>query len=119
MEIKGRIIHVMPLQSGIGQVSGKEWKKQEYVLETQEQYPRKVCFQVSGNRIEQYPVSVGDEVVVSFDLESREAKGRWYTDVRAWKIEKVQASAPAHGEGSVPPPPVDFEPNAQTDDLPF
>ena len=52
MEIKGRIIHVMPLQSGIGQVSGKEWKKQEYVLETQEQYPRKVCFQVSGNRIE-------------------------------------------------------------------
>ena len=65
MEIKGRIIHVMPLQSGIGQVSGKEWKKQEYVLETQEQYPRKVCFQVSGNRIEQYPVSVGDEVVVS------------------------------------------------------
>ena len=43
MEIKGRIIHVMPLQSGIGQVSGKEWKKQEYVLETQEQYPRKVC----------------------------------------------------------------------------
>ncbi len=103
MEIKGRIIHVMPLQSGIGQVSGKEWKKQEYVLETQEQYP----------------VSVGDEVVVSFDLESREAKGRWYTDVRAWKIEKVQASAPAHGEGSVPPPPADFEPNAQTDDLPF
>lgn len=99
MEIKGRIIHVMPLQSGIGQVSGKEWKKQEYVLETQEQYPRKVCFQVSGNRIEQYPVSVGDEVVVSFDLESREVKGRWYTDVRAWKIEKVQASAPAHGEG--------------------
>ena len=119
MEIKGRIIHVMPLQSGIGQVSGKEWKKQEYVLETQEQYPRKVCFQVSGNRIEQYPVSVGDEVVVSFDLESREAKGRWYTDVRASKIEKVQASAPAHGEGSVPPPPADLEPNAQTDDLPF
>ena len=51
MEIKGRIIHVMPLQSGIGQVSGKEWKKQEYVLETQEQYPRKVCFQTlaAGN----------------------------------------------------------------------
>ena len=51
MELKGRIIQVMPLQSGIGQVSGKEWKKQEYILETQEQYPRKVCFQLSGNRI--------------------------------------------------------------------
>ena len=81
MELKGRIIQVMPLQSGIGQVSGKEWKKQEYILETQEQYPRKVCFQLSGNRIEQYPLSVGEEVIVSFDLESREAKGRWYTDV--------------------------------------
>ena len=117
MEIKGRIIQVLPLQSGIGQVSGKEWKKQEYILETQEQYPRKVCFQVSGNRIEQYPVSVGDEVVVSFDLESREAKGRWYTVVRAWKIERVQSAAPAGSP--VPPPPVDFAPAEPADDLPF
>ena len=128
MEIKGRIIHVMPLQSGIGQVSGKEWKKQEYVLETQEQYPRKVCFQVSGNRIEQYPVSVGDEVVVSFDLESREAKGRWYTDVRAWKIEK--SASVAQGVPDMPPMPNDIAPfppapaapdlaPSPTDDLPF
>lgn len=106
MEIKGRIIQVLPLQSGIGQVSGKEWKKQEYILETQEQYPRKVCFQVSGNRIEQYPVSVGDEVVVSFDLESREAKGRWYTDVRAWKIERVQSAGSGRKPGTASP--VDF-----------
>lgn len=119
MEIKGRIIQVLPLQSGIGQVSGKEWKKQEYILETQEQYPRKVCFQVSGNRIEQYPVSVGDEVVVSFDLESREAKGRWYTDVRAWKVERVQPAVPASSGSPVPPPPVDFAPAEPTDDLPF
>ena len=56
MEIKGRIIHVMPLQSGIGQVSGKSGKNRNDVIgRTQEQYPRKVCFQVSGNRIEQYP----------------------------------------------------------------
>lgn len=47
MEIKGRIIHVMPLQSGIGQVSGKEWKKQEYVLETRSSI--RVKF-VSGKR---------------------------------------------------------------------
>ena len=119
MELKGRIIQVMPLQSGIGQVSGKEWKKQEYILETQEQYPRKVCFQLSGNRIEQYPLSVGEEVIVRFDLESRESKGRWYTDVRAWKVEKAQPAAPAAGGDIVPPPPVDFAPDDSTSDMPF
>lgn len=122
MEIKGRIVQVLPLQSGVGQSSGKEWKRQEYVLETQDQYPRKVCFQLSGNRIEQYPVAVGDEVIVSYDLESREFRGRWYTDVRAWKIEKASASghAPLPSDGvAVPPPPADFEPESSADDLPF
>ena len=117
MEITGKIIAVLPARSGVSARTGSEWKVQEYVLETQEQYPRKVCFQVSGNRIEQYPVSVGDEVVVSFDLESREAKGRWYTDVRAWTIERVQSAAPAGSP--VPPPPVDFAPAEPADDLPF
>ena len=118
MEIKGRIIHVLPLQEGVSK-AGNPWKKQEYVLETEEQYPRKVCFNLFGDKVDQYPAAIGDDVVVSFDLESSEFNGRWYTDVRAWKIEKVQASAPAHGEGTVTPPPADFEPNAQTDDLPF
>ena len=111
MEIKGRIIHVLPLQEGVSK-AGNPWKKQEYVLETEEQYP----------------VSVGDEVVVSFDLESREVKGRWYTDVRAWKIEK---SAPvAQGVPDMPPMPNDIAPfppapaapdlaPSPTDDLPF
>ena len=120
MEIKGRIVQVLPLQSGIGQSSGKEWKKQEYVLETQDQYPRKVCFQRSGSRIEQYPVAEGDEVTVSFDLESREFRGRWYTDVRAWKIEKgagasVPPTTPTPDTDLLPPPP----PASAEDDLPF
>ena len=122
MEVKGRIVQVLPLQSGIGQVSGKEWRKQEYVLEMQDQYARKICFQVNGNRIEQYPAAVGDEVVVSFDLESRESHGRWYTDVRAWKIEKVSGgnTAVPPQTGSVPPPTADLEPESNSsEDLPF
>lgn len=119
MEIKGHIIQVLPLQSGVGKASGKEWKIQEYVLETDGQYPAKVCFQLSGNRIDQYPVAVGDEVTVSFDLDSREYNGRWYTSVRAWKIEKADAGAPVPPDmGSVPPPPV--PPMSESgDDLPF
>ena len=128
MEITGKIIAVLPARSGVSARTGSEWKVQEYVLETQEQYPRKVCFQLSGNRIEQYPLSVGEEVVVSFDLESREAKGRWYTDVRAWKIEK--SAAAVQGVPDMPPmanevppfPPAQAAPDlapSPTDDLPF
>ena len=118
MEIKGRIIHVLPLQEGVSK-AGNPWKKQEYVLETEEQYPRKVY---------QYPAAIGEDVVVSFDLESREFNGRWYTDVRAWKIEK---SAPvAQGVPDMPPMPNDIAPfppapaapdlaPSPTDDLPF
>ncbi len=136
MEIRGRIIQVLPLASGTSK-AGNPWKKQEYVLETQEQYPRKVCFNIFGDRVDQYPVQVGEDVVVSFDLESREFNGRWYTDVRAWKIEKADAmpQAPAYGDpsqqapyagGAAPqfaaPAPVtpQFNPTpSPTDDLPF
>ncbi len=120
MEIKGHIIHVLAPQSGTSKATGKEWKIQEYVLETDGQYPSKVCFQLSGARIEQYPVEIGDEVVVSYDLDSREYNGRWYTSVRAWKIEKasVVAGAPVPPDmGSVPPPAI--PPAEAGDDLPF
>ena len=127
MEIKGKIIHVLPLQEGVSR-AGNPWKKQEYVLETEEQYPRKVCFNLFGDKVDQYPAAIGDDVTVSFDLESREFNGRWYTDVRAWKIEK---SAPAaQGVPDMPPMPNDIPPfppapsasdmpASSTDDLPF
>lgn len=99
MEIRGHIIQVLPLASGVSR-QGNNWKKQEYVLETVEQYPRKVCFNLFGDRVDQYPLQVGDDVIVSFDLESREFNGRWYTDVRAWKVEKADAvpQAPAYND---------------------
>lgn len=89
MEISGKIIQVLPEQGGVGKTSGKEWKLQAYVLETQEQYPRKVHFEVFGeDRIKANPCQLDDLVTVSFDLESREFNGRWYTSVRAWKIQQ-------------------------------
>lgn len=87
MEISGRIIQVLPLQSGTSK-AGNAWKKQEYVLETQENYPRKVKFDFFGDKVDQYPLNVGEDVTISYDLESREFNGRWYTDVRAWKADK-------------------------------
>ena len=97
MEISGKIIQVLPEQGGVSKTSGKEWKLQAYVLETQEQYPRKVHFEVFGeDRIKANPCQLDDIVTVSFDIESREFNGKWYTSIRAWKIQQgvVDAAAP-------------------------
>ena len=116
MEVSGKIIQVLPEQGGVSKTSGKEWKLQAYVLETQEQYPRKVHFEVFGeDRIKANPCQLDDIVTVSFDIESREFNGRWYTSVRAWKIQQgiVEAGAPVVAEVGAPAPaPVMVEPQA-------
>lgn len=89
MEVIGKIIQVLPLQQGTSARTGNPWQLQSYVLETQEQYPKKVCFEIFGeDRIKANPCNIDDIVTVSFDLESREFNGRWYTSVRAWKVQQ-------------------------------
>lgn len=93
MEITGKIIAVLPERGGISK-TGNEWKTQEYVIETHEQYPKKVCFNVFGtDKIAQFNIQVGDEMTVSFDINAREYNGRWYNDIRAWKVERGTAAA--------------------------
>jgi hypothetical protein len=84
MEISGKIIELLPVKSG--QSSNGEWRKQEYILETETQYPKKVCFMAWGDKIDQFNIKQGESLTVSIDLESREYNGRWYTDVKAWKV---------------------------------
>lgn len=93
MEINLKIIQVLPAQEGVGK-NGNPWKMQGYVGETQSEYPKKVYFEVFGEeRIKDNPCDIDDMVNVSFDIESREFNGRWYTSIRAWKIEPAQAAA--------------------------
>ena len=89
MEIKGKIVECLPVKSG--QSSNGEWRKQEYVLETDSQYPKKICFMAWGDKVEQFAIQQGESVEVSIDLESREYNGRWYTDVKAWKVSRDQS----------------------------
>lgn len=114
MELKGRVIQLLPLQSGMGKKG--QWRKQEFVVETQSQYPKKVCLSIWGDKIDQFGITEGDEVNVAVDLESREYNGKWYTEARAWKVEKSGGSS----SPSAPPPPME-EPmdNGGSDDLPF
>lgn len=93
MEINLKIIQVLPAQEGVGQ-NGNPWKVQPYVGETLDTYQKKVAFEVFGaERIEKNQCEVDDLVKVSFDIESREYNGRWFTSIRAWKVEPAQAAA--------------------------
>ncbi len=74
MEVEGKIILALPEQSGVSR-AGNNWKKREYVLETHETYPKKVFFVLFGDRADQYPLNVGDEIRLSFDINSREYNG--------------------------------------------
>lgn len=128
LTVTGRIIQILPPQGGTSK-AGNAWRKQEYVLETNDSFPKKICFSFFNDRIDQNPLQLGDMINLQFDLESREWNGRWYTDVRGWRTEKVSdvpnnltqapqqppfGGAPASGIG-----PQSLEPAADTDDLPF
>lgn len=96
MEVIGKIIVDLPLQSGTSK-TGNAWKKKEYVLETEDTYPKKIHFDFFGDRADQYQLQVGQRIRLSFDIESREYNGRWYTSIRGWRAEDandVPAAAP-------------------------
>jgi hypothetical protein len=118
MEIKGKVIQLLQPQTGMGKKG--QWKKQEFILETQSQYPKKVCLSVWGDKIDQYKLNTGDQVTVAVDLESREYNGRWYTEARAWKIDKNGSAGSSNANESFPVGDEPFNVNqSNTDDLPF
>ncbi len=124
MELTGKVIAVLEPRGGKSKTTGNEWKVQEYVLETHDQYPRKMCFDVFGaDKISQFNIQVGEELSVSFDIDAREWNGRWYNSIRAWKVERVGTQGASTPENAFPPanvlPPVDLTSTDEKDDLPF
>lgn len=138
LDITGKLIQKLPLLSGTSK-TGNNWQKQEFVIETIESYPKKICANLWGDRIGQLDAfNIGDLITISFDLESREFNGRWYTDVKAWRIAApatMPQTSPAAASPSTPEnlPPAempehplpnpddstDFREEDATDDLPF
>jgi hypothetical protein len=84
MEITGKIINLLPLQTGISK--NGQWKKQDIIVETGGQYPKKVCISIWGDKINEAQLVIGNNLDIAFELESREFNGKWYTDVKAWKL---------------------------------
>ncbi len=122
LEITGKLIQTMPEQTGTGK--NGTWVKQEFILETiTEQYPRKICFSLWGEKAKILKqIQPGTTIQVSFNLESREFNGRWYTDARAWKVTADEQSQQAVSTPPAEAPPAEFTTSdtpLESDDLPF
>ena len=90
MQLTAKLVQLLPLQTGTGK--NGQWKKQDIIVETEGTYPKKVCISIWGDKINEAQLQTGAQLSISFDVESREYNGRWYTDVKAWKIEPAGAS---------------------------
>ena len=134
MEIQGKVIAVLPERSGVS--ARGEWKSQTYVIETQEQYPKKMAFDVFGaDRIASFGIQFGEVINVSFDIDAHEYQGRYFNQIRAWNVTKVSQQAmassanaagvanPTNQQNQFPPEQQSAQQQAQQrgnyDDLPF
>jgi hypothetical protein len=117
LDLSGKVIALLAEQSGEGK-NGR-WVKQDFVIETSEQFPKKVCFSSWGDKVADVKkLKTGDMVTISFNPESREFGGKWYTDLRAWKISKTSAQTSGN-QADIPPLSENDIPMEQDDDLPF
>ena len=121
MEFKGRVIAVLPLKSGVSK-AGTPWQAQEYVVENDDQYPRKMCFDVFGEeKIKRFNIQMGEVITVQFDVDAHQWQDRWFNSLRAWRIDREPVGQPVQpvvqpAPGFVMPP---FPAPTAEDDLPF
>ena len=111
MEISGKVIAILPLATGEGK--NGTWRSQDFVIETLDQYPKKVCLNCFGDKINLMP-NIGDEINAGFDIESREYNGRWFTSCKVWQL-KINKAASAPNQAA----PVHVDSINPNDDLPF
>ena len=96
----GVVIAILPERSGTSQRG--EWKSQSFVIETQEQYPKHLCFEVFGaDRITQFNIKCGETITVQFDIDARQYQDRWFNSIKAWNVIRPGQQAPAQGSYNV------------------
>ncbi len=104
LELEGKVYKFLEETSGVGQSSGKAWRRQTFVIETEEQYPKKIAINAWGDLVDAVKqLNVGDKIKVDFRVESREYNERWYTDVVAWRIVKISEQALGNGGSPASP----------------
>lgn len=115
LQITGTVKQILEVQSG--ESKNGPWKKQDFILETPGKFPRLVCVTQWGDQIDKNNITQGETITAFIDIQSREYNGRWYTDVKAWKVEK---GAPSQNNKEDTPDDnvIDFGP-VDDEDLPF
>lgn len=98
MEIKGKVLTLFPVKEGVGKTSGTPWKSREFVIETQDQYPKRICLQVMNANMDRFPMEEGMEVSVKFDISAREWDGRYFNTLTAWDITVLNSRRPIRKE---------------------
>ena len=125
MEFEGVVWRVLP-QIKAPSARG-EWVKQEVVFELPGEFNRKICVGFWGDRAQEAAtLKPGETITVSANVESREYNGRWYTEVRAWRINRKSAAEPQPMATDNLPPLDTFSTEesasssaSEVDDLPF
>ncbi len=131
MEITGKVVRLGALTEGTS--ARGPWRKQDLIIETEEQFPKTVCLTCWTNQIDEIQkFAPGQAIKAQIDLSSREFNGKWYTDVRVWRFDPVGATAPAAAPEPAPQPSMHQTPpaaapateyfppaEASVDDLPF
>lgn len=118
LQINGRVTDILEEQSGEGR--NGPWRKQEFILETGGQYPKQVCVVQWGENIDKFGISEGETITAHIDIQSREYNGRWYTDVKVWRVDREAdgGGGPTPDAGEPwPEPPSDVV--DEDDGLPF
>lgn len=120
MQLIGKLFQVLPAQTGQGK--NGEWRKQDIIVETDGQYPKKICISVWGDKLNNVKLEPGTSLTIDFDIESREYNGKWYTDVKAWRLAEsngAPAPPPSSNYSRSSMPPASAAPPSYDDDLPF
>ncbi len=107
MELQGKVIVVGEPRSGVSKATGNPWMSQDYVIETHEQFPKRMMFNVFGeDKIKQFNIQMGEEINVFFDINCREYQGKYYNDIRAWRVDRVQPGQPVPNDPDMPQAPL-------------
>ncbi len=131
MEFEGKVLQIFPARGGVSK-AGNAWTSQDVLFEvqTQSQYPRRTLVNFFNKEEEVKRLTEGTLYTVSIDIDAREYNGRWYNDVRAWRVQPKQPVQPQ----PQPAPAADMAPmpteqdfavggastaSAEVDDLPF
>jgi hypothetical protein len=122
MEITGKFIELLTPKTG--QSAKGSWKKQDFIIETEDQFPKKICISNWNDKIDLSTLNKGDQLSVSVNIESREYNGNWYTDIKVWKLDTVSKPPSTGGLPGLEPDqsseiPWDPGEDSSDPDLPF